>query len=130
MSCVAAVAAIIKKDGKILAAQRGCGDLAGGWEFPGGKIEFGETPEDAVVREISEELRIRVRPERRVCVVKNDNGETLLTLYCFLCAWESGELTLTEHRAIRWVDATDIDEVAWLPADVKVVAEVKAAGIV
>lgn len=130
MKTIEVVAAVIVKDGEILATQRGYGDLEGGWEFPGGKVEPGEAPEKAVVREIHEELAARVTVERPLVTVEHDYDTFHMVLRCYVCTLAEGERpTLLEHKAARWVDARDIDEVAWLPADLKVVRAVKEAGI-
>ena len=121
MKTVRVVAAIIKNDDKIFATQRGYGDFKDGWEFPGGKIDEAETPEQAIVREIRAELGCTVRPERLVCNVQHDYETFHLDMDCFLCSVEEGHLTLLEHEDARWLDAEHIDSVDWLPADVKVV---------
>lgn len=124
------VCAIIERDGRVLATQRGYGDYRDGWEFPGGKIEQGETPEEAVVREISEELKVRVSVERHVCDVSWDYPTFHLEMAAYLARIEEGEVELIEHEAARWVDGTDIDQVGWLPADVLVVSALKEQHIV
>ena len=121
MKAVRVVAAIISDGSRILATQRGYGDFAGGWEFPGGKIEPGEDPKEAIVREIQEELHARIEVERFVCNVVHDYETFRLDMDCFLCHLIDGDITLVEHRAARWLDFEHIDSVAWLPADVKVV---------
>lgn len=115
------VAAIIRKDGRYLSTQRGHGAYKDGWEFPGGKIEPGESPEDAVVREIREELGITVRVERHVVDVAYDYPEFHLEMGCYLCSIAEGTPTLLEHEAARWLAPEHIDSVDWLPADVLVV---------
>lgn len=130
MKTVNVVAAIIEKDGKVLATQRGYGDTAGGWEFPGGKIEPDESPEDAVVREIREELEALIEVERYITTVDYDYEKFHLTMHCYLAHLAKGEsIQLTEHSAARWVDSTTEGEVAWLPADVLVVEALKAQGV-
>ena len=130
MKTVEVVAAIIKHDGRVFATQRGYGDYVGGWEFPGGKVEPGETGEQAIVREIEEELACHIGVERFVTTVDWDYEAFHLTMHCYLAHVESGELQLLEHSAARWVDATDIDEVDWLPADVLVVNAIKEQGVI
>lgn len=127
---VEVVAAIIKKDGKILATQRGYGDLEGGWEFPGGKIEPGEAPEEALVREIMEELRVAINVESYLYNVEYDYEKFHLSMRCYVCTLIDEDLVLTEHHAARWLDRKTIDSVAWLPADIEVVEAIKAAQVI
>jgi 8-oxo-dGTP diphosphatase len=115
-------AAVIHHEGCILATQRGYGDLAGGWEFPGGKLEPGETPEQALVREIHEELAALVAIDRLVCVMEHDTDELDMTMHCFLCHVTEGKLELLEHASARWLDAEHLRSVEWLPADLDLVA--------
>ena len=129
MKTLNVVAAIIEHDGKVLATQRGYGDYAGGWEFPGGKVEPGEAPEQAVVREIREELDTTVSVGALVTVVDCDYEAFHLHMSCYLAHIEQGQPHLLEHSAARWLGASGIDSVAWLPADVQVVEAVKALGI-
>ena len=130
MKTVNVVAAIIKQGGKILATQRGYGAFAGGWEFPGGKIEPGETPEQAAVREIREELGATIAVDAPFAVVDYDYDAFHLHMHCLLAHVESGELQLREHKAARWLDAATIDDVDWLPADIQVVSALKIRGVV
>lgn len=127
---VRVVAAIIEREGRVLATQRGYGDYAGGWEFPGGKVEPGETREQAIVREINEELGAAIVVERLITTVEHDYEGFHLSMDCFLTHLEDGRYQLLEHSAAQWVDASSIDGVAWLPADLKVVEAIKAQGIV
>ena len=118
MKQIEVVAAIIHdSEGRIFATQRGYGDYKDGWEFPGGKMEPGETPEDALKREIWEELETRIVVEKLVTTVDYDYPQFHLTMHCFLCSIESGSLTLKEHEAARWLAKDQIDSVDWLPAD-------------
>lgn len=129
MKSIDVVAAVIVREGKVLATQRGHGEHAGGWEFPGGKIEAGETPEEAVVREIREELDVTVAVDSLLVVVDHDYELFHLHMFCFLAHVVDGALRLNEHRAAKWVDGSTIGEVAWLPADVKVVDALVARGV-
>lgn len=124
------VAAIIRQNDRIFATQRGYGNYKDGWEFPGGKIEEGETPEEALVREIQEELELLITVDRHVIDVSYDYPEFHLEMGCFLCSIAEGTPHLIEHEAARWLKPEEIDSVAWLPADVLVVQELKRQGIV
>ena len=122
MKQIEVVAAIIHDDeGHIFATQRGYGDFKDGWEFPGGKMEPGESPEEALVREILEELETRIVVERLVQTVEWDYPQFHLTMHCYWCYVESGSLTLKEHEAARWLSRDQFDSVDWLPADRAVV---------
>ena len=129
MKTINVVAAIIKQGDSIFATQRGYGDFAGGWEFPGGKIEQGETPEEAIVREIHEELEAIIAVDSLVTVVDYDYDTFHLHMHCFLCHVARGEFELHEHMAARWLDATTIDSVEWLPADQEVIEAIKNQNI-
>lgn len=102
---------------EIFATQRGYGDYKDGWEFPGGKLEPGETPEECIVREIREELATEVRAERILGVVDYDYPSSHLTMHCILCTIVSGKLQLLEHEAAKWVNKETLRSVEWLPAD-------------
>lgn len=125
MKTINVVAAIIKKDDKVFATQRGYGEFKGGWEFPGGKIEVGETPEDALIREIKEELDTKISVDQFVTTVDYDYPNFHLTMQCFLCSVTEGTLTLLEHNDAKWLNMKHIDDVSWLPADIEVVNELK-----
>ena len=123
MKTIEVVAAIIHdSDGRIFATQRGYGDMKDGWEFPGGKVEAAESPEEALKREILEELETRIQVERLVTTVDYDYPKFHLTMHCYICCIESGTLTLKEHEAARWLTKEQLDSVDWLPAD-KIVVE-------
>ncbi|MDO4797149.1 MAG: (deoxy)nucleoside triphosphate pyrophosphohydrolase [Coriobacteriales bacterium] len=124
------VAAIIKRDGRVFATQRGYGDYKDGWEFPGGKIEPGETRQAALVREIQEELDMTIDVERHIVDVAYDYPQFHLEMGCFLCSIADGTPRLLEHEAARWLGPNDIDSVDWLPADVLVVEAMRQQGIV
>ena len=130
MKSIDVVAAIIVQDGKILGTQRGHGEFAGQWEFPGGKIEPGETPEEAVVREIEEELSATVSVGKLLTTVDHDYPTFHLHMYCYIAHVEQGKIELHEHSAASWLDAQTIDSVNWLPADIAVVEAIKAEGLV
>ena len=125
MKSVEVVAAIIEKEGKYFATQRGYGDFKDGWEFPGGKVEAGEQPEQAIIREIKEELESTVSIIKFLCTVEHDYPKFHLTMHCYLCRLEEGNLHLVEHEAARWLLPEQIDSVDWLPADIKVVNVLK-----
>ncbi len=129
MKTINVVAAIIKQGNKILATQRGYGEFAGSWEFPGGKIEPNETPGEAIVREIHEELEAYITVDSLVTIVDYDYDTFHLHMHCFLCHVESGQLELHEHTAARWLHANNIDSVDWLPADEEVIQAIKNQGI-
>ncbi len=119
------VAAIIVKDSKILATQRGYGEYKDGWEFPGGKVQQGETAEEAIVREIEEELRVTIHPDKFVTTVDYDYPTFHLTMHCFLSSITQGEIELVEHEAMKWLTRDELDTVDWLPADIEVVEALK-----
>lgn len=117
MKTVKVVAAIIIHENKIFATQRGYGEFKDGWEFPGGKIEPGETPQEALVREIKEELDIEIEVKDFLETVEYDYPEFHLSMDCFFCTIKSGELVLKEHEAAKWLTVETLDSVDWLPAD-------------
>ena len=114
MKQIEVVAAIIRKGDKIFATQRGYGDYKDGWEFPGGKMEAGETPEEALRREIWEELETRIIVDGLLQTVEWDYPQFHLTMHCYWCHIESGSLTLKEHEAARWLAKEELECVAWL----------------
>ena len=115
------VAAIIIKDGKLFATQRGYGEWKDWWEFPGGKIEPGELPEDALKREIREELATEIEVGDLLSTVDYDYPKFHLTMHCYLCTIVSGQLSLLEHEDARWLSKKELNVVRWLPADFDVV---------
>ncbi len=119
------VAAIIRRDNEIFATQRGYGTYKDWWEFPGGKIEAGETPEEALVREIKEELDTEIKVDSFLATVEYDYPEFYLIMDCFWCRVEHGELKLLEHEAARWLPLDDLNQVKWLPADAEVIEKIK-----
>ena len=125
MKTIRVVAAVIRQDGKVFATQRGYGPWKDYWEFPGGKIEPGESPEEALRREIREELDTVVDVRERLCDVEWDYPEFHLSMGCYLCTVVSGELTLREHESARWLDDAHLEDVNWLPADRTVIEEIK-----
>ena len=117
MKTIEVVAAIIRKEDKIFATQRGYGDFKDWWEFPGGKMESGETPEEALVREIREELDTEISVDKFIHTVEWDYPKFHLTMHCFMCSLKTDALHLNEHEAARWLNKEDIHSVKWLPAD-------------
>ena len=127
MKRIEVVAAIIHdSEGRIFATQRGYGDWQDFWEFPGGKMEPGESPEDALRREIWEELETRIVIERLVKTVEYDYPKFHLSMHCFWCHVESGSLTLKEHEAAKWLRQEELESVDWLPADKVVLDEIRS----
>ena len=110
---------------EIFATQRGYGDYKDGWEFPGGKLEPGETPQQCIEREIREELATQVRAERILGVVEYDYPTFHLTMHCILCTIVSGELKLLEHEAARWLSKETLRSVDWLPADLLILDKIE-----
>ena len=121
MNHIEVAAAIIRKEDKVFATQRGYGEWKDWWEFPGGKIEQGETPEEALIREISEELSTEINVDELFSTVDYDYPTFHLTMHCFYCSVVGGELTLLEHEAAKWLTMSELHSVNWLPADVDVV---------
>lgn len=126
MKTIEVVAAIITHNDRIFATQRGYGEFKDGWEFPGGKMEPGETPQQALVREIREELDTEIEVDSLVETVEYDYPNFHLTMHCFLCTIRSGDLVLKEHEAAKWLTKEELDSVDWLPADVLVADKLKA----
>lgn len=125
MKTVRVVAAIIIENGKVFATQRGYGEFKDGWEFPGGKIEQGETPEEAIVREIKEELDTVVEVGELLDTVEYDYPNFHLSMDCFICKIKSGDLVLKEHEAAKWLTKEILRSVEWLPADEGLVGKIE-----
>lgn len=125
MKTINVVAAIIIKDNKIFATQRGYGEFKDGWEFPGGKVEQGKAPENAIVREIKEELDTVIEVKEYFDTVEYDYPNFHLSMKCYICTVISGKLELLEHEAAKWLDKDSLDSVAWLPADLGLVDKLK-----
>ena len=125
MKTIHVAAAIIIKENKILAAQRGYGEFKGGWEFPGSKLEEGETGAQACIREIQEELNVTIENLEHLYTVEHDYDTFHLSMECYTCAIASGEIQDHEHDSLRWLDRENLWTVEWLPADIKVVETLK-----
>ena len=121
MKTIRVVAAIIHKDGKIFATQRGYGAYKDYWEFPGGKIEPGETPEAALIREIKEELNTTISVDQFLATVEYDYPEFHLSMDCYWCSIMEGRLDLIEHESAMWLSRNQLRDVRWLPADIIVI---------
>jgi 8-oxo-dGTP diphosphatase len=121
MKTVRVAAAVIVHDGKYFATQRGYGEFKDWWEFPGGKLEEGETPQEALAREIREELDTEIEVDERIGTVECDYPQFHLSMSCFYCTVKSGALVLKEHEASRWLAAEALETVQWLPADREVI---------
>ncbi|MBP5482701.1 MAG: (deoxy)nucleoside triphosphate pyrophosphohydrolase [Bacteroidales bacterium] len=132
MKTIEVVAAIIRKDGRVFATQRGYGPWKDWWEFPGGKTEPGETPEAALVREIREELSTDISVDKFLSTIDYDYPDFHLTMHCYLCSLLSEALHLNEHEAARWLSASELITVSWLPADLQllplIAKELQVAG--
>ena len=131
MKTIRVVAAIIKAENEkgepiIFATQRGYGDFKGGWEFPGGKIEEGESPQEALTREIKEELETEITVGELMDTIEYDYSTFHLSMDCFWAKIVSGDLVLKEHEAAKWLTKDELDSVEWLPADVTLIEKVRA----
>ena len=125
MKVIRVVAAIIIDGGKVFATQRGYGEFKDGWEFPGGKIEADELPEDAIIREIKEELDTEVEVVGLLDTVEYDYPKFHLSMDCFICKIKSGDLVLKEHEAAKWLTKETLNSVAWLPADQGLIGKIE-----
>ena len=130
MKTIRVVAAVIKAvnengDPIIFATQRGYGDFKGGWEFPGGKIEEGETPQEALKREIMEELDTEISVGDLIDTIEYDYPTFHLSMDCFWCQIVKGDLVLKEHEAAKWLSKDELDSVEWLPADVTLIDQIR-----
>ena len=125
MKNVKVVAAIIINNGKVFATQRGYGEFKDGWEFPGEKIEIGETPEQALVREIQEELDTQINVNEKIDTVEYDYPNFHLSMDCFICNIIKGDLILKEHEAAKWLSKDELYSVDWLPADKDLIEKIK-----
>ena len=126
---VTVAAAIIVDDGKIFVTQRAYGEFKDGWEFPGGKIEQGETPQQAAKREVMEELDTEIEVGELFDTVEYDYPDFHLTMHCFLCTVKSGDLVLKEHQDAKWLTRESLNSVDWLPADIGLIEKLKSAQI-
>ncbi len=127
MKTIRVVAAIIRDEDKIFATQRGYGEYKDGWEFPGGKIEAGETPQQALKREIMEELDTEIVVGDMIETIEYDYPSFHLSMDCFWCTTVSGDLILKEHEAAKWLDRDTLDSVDWLPADLSLIEKIRQA---
>ena len=130
MKKIEVVAAIIQRDGDYFATQRGYGEFDGMWEFPGGKIESGESREVALKREIQEELGIDISIDKFLCTTEYDYSSFHLTMHCYLCSIEAGEIELREHKSARWLRPEKLWSVEWLPADKEIVENLNKNNLV
>lgn len=130
MKQIEVVAAVIRRGDKVFATQRGYGEWKDWWEFPGGKTEAGETPEEALKREIREELSTEISVDEFLCTVEYDYPEFHLTMHCYLCTLLTEALHLNEHEAACWLSAGELDGVKWLPADWEIIDRLKESGFI
>lgn len=124
MKTINVVAAVIFKDGRVFATQRGYGEFKDGWEFPGGKIEPGESPEDALRREIREELEVEVNVGELIDTIEYDYPAFHLSMKCYACTIDDGNPHLLEHEAAKWLSSTQLNSVDWLPADITLIPKI------
>ncbi len=126
MKQIEVVAAIIRRGERIFATQRGYGEWKDWWEFPGGKMEAGEAEEEALKREIREELSAEISVDGLLCTVEYDYPKFHLTMHCYLCSLLTDALHLNEHEAARWLAKGELDSVQWLPADWQIIEKLKS----
>ena len=126
MKQIEVVAAIIRKEDKIFASQRGYGEWKDWWEFPGGKMEAGETAEEALKREIREELSTEISLDKLLCTVEYDYPKFHLKMHCYLCSLQTEAMHLNEHEAAHWLTKEELDSLKWLPADWEVIDKIKS----
>ena len=127
MKTVRVAAAVIKDGEKVFATQRGYGEFKDGWEFPGGKIESGETPQEALGREIKEELDADISVGDLIDTVEFDYPAFHLSMDCFWCELKTRAFVLREHEAARWLSAEELETVDWLPADMRLIGQIRSA---
>ena len=127
MKRIEVVAAIIEREGRIFATQRGYGEWKDWWEFPGGKIDEGESPKEALRREIREELATDIEVGELFTTVEYDYPKFHLTMHCYMCRVVSGKLELLEHVAAKWLSKEELNTVKWLPADLNLIEMLKKA---
>lgn len=125
MKTIKVVAAVIKRNNKIFVTQRGYGEFKDGWEFPGGKVEKGETKEEALIREIKEELDTVIKVDSYLDTIEYDYPDFHLSMDCFICSIVEGNLVLKEHEDSKWIKKEEIDTLNWLPADLVILDKVK-----
>ena len=125
MKKIEVVAAVICRRNEIFATQRGYGEWKDWWEFPGGKMEIGETPEEALCREIYEELSAKISVDQYLCTIEYDYPKFHLTMHCFQCSLLTDSLHLNEHESARWLTKEQLDDVKWLPADIQLIKNLK-----
>lgn len=116
------VAALIENDGKIMIAQRNKGDFEGLWEFPGGKVEEGETEQEALIREIHEEFDISINIKEYLTTIEHDYPNFHLKMSCYICTLQDGKINLHDHYAIEWIDPEE-QKIQWVPADIKALSK-------
>lgn len=125
MKQIKVVAAIIQNENKILATKRGYGEFINMWEFPGGKIESGETKDEALIREIKEELNVKINVDKFALDVEYQYPNFYLFMSCFMCSIQEGSIELLEHNDAKWITKEELDSLNWLPADIEVINYLK-----